>query len=302
MPVINYDQSYPEDLLAMMPAGFNEPDSIEEVPVEFGTEGAFDPDDINKKDLWQQWLIQLKDIPKPWFENAGKALVVRRDGKPSAEGYTIEFAYLEKLETARDFTISGDGTAAAVQFDGQANVDLVLSDVSATRLKNARDFAISGAVTAAAVSFDATGNITLATSYNEVVPDDKLPSWIAQNFNNIDTAIANINTTLGTLATEVQVQVAGAGHVLNAGNINNYVRVPGSGNVVVPNGLCQVNDVIYIHQYGGAASSVAVVGGAGVSIQAPYGQNTTLRGAGATVALVCVGSNAYELIGQTNFI
>ena len=94
-----------------------------------------------------------------------------------------------KLETVRDFSVSGDvATSSGVSFDGTANVDLAVTlsntfsantsgiitstggfvgDITgdltgvastATQLETARDFSITGSfVTASAVSFDGTG-------------------------------------------------------------------------------------------------------------------------------------------------
>jgi hypothetical protein len=92
------------------------------------------------------------------------------------------------LETARDFSVSGDvATAAAVSFDGTGDVDLVVTlsnnfsantsgiitassfvgDLTgnadtATALETARDFSISGDAEATAISFDGTANVGLA--------------------------------------------------------------------------------------------------------------------------------------------
>jgi hypothetical protein len=92
------------------------------------------------------------------------------------------------LETARDFSVSGDvATAASVSFDGTENVDLVVTlsnnfsantsgiitassfvgDLTgnadtATALETARDFSITGDASATAISFDGTANVGLA--------------------------------------------------------------------------------------------------------------------------------------------
>ena len=103
-----------------------------------------------------------------------------------------------ELETARDFSVSGDVATdpfSPVSFNGTSNVDLAVTlsnnfsantsgiitssggfvgDISgdltgvastATKLQNARDFSITGDfVTASAVSFDGTGNVALGAT------------------------------------------------------------------------------------------------------------------------------------------
>lgn len=103
-----------------------------------------------------------------------------------------------QLQTARDFSVSGDvATASAVSFNGTGNVDLAVTlsntfsantsgiitatggfvgnltgDVTGTattatnavQLQTARTFQITGDVASAAVSFDGTGNVGLAVT------------------------------------------------------------------------------------------------------------------------------------------
>jgi hypothetical protein len=92
------------------------------------------------------------------------------------------------LETARDFSVSGDvETTSSVSFDGTGNVDLVVTlsnnfsantsgiitassfvgDLTgnadtATALETGRDFSISGDAEASAITFDGTSNVGLA--------------------------------------------------------------------------------------------------------------------------------------------
>jgi len=232
MPVIHFDPTYPQDLSAMAPSGLDEPDSIEEVPVNPGTAGAFDPAGINKVDLWQKKLIQLVDIPvELWWQSAGKSLVVRREGKPSPEGYTVEFQFPTQLELAQPVSISGDGEADPIDFNGTAPIILVLKNVKATSLLNARDFSIAGDIIASAVSFDATGSVVLQTSYNNVVPDDKLPSWISNSFtvlsgdiNNLSTTVSNNYTTLNNAISSEASRASNAENALNAALASEITR------------------------------------------------------------------------------
>lgn len=231
--IVSFNQSYPTDLLAMKPPTFDAPDDIQEVPMPDNTSAAAS----GGKDLWNQSLLHLHDVPAEfWWANAGKFLKVNTSGQPDSKGYVVEFGLPGQLETPRDFSITGDGTAAAIAFDGTANVELELTDISATRLKTARDFSIAGAVVAVAVQFDATGNVVLQTSYNDVIPDDKLPSWITDNFttiinrlNNIDISISNLNTAITTLDNRVtnidastQIQISNINTAItNLGNTQN---------------------------------------------------------------------------------
>ena len=100
-----------------------------------------------------------------------------------------------KLETARDFSISGDLEASALSFDGSGNINLTskLSNsfsantsgiitasnfsgpltgtaTTATKLETARDFSISGDLVSNTISFNGTGDVsfasTLSNSFN----------------------------------------------------------------------------------------------------------------------------------------
>jgi hypothetical protein len=128
--------------------------------------------------------------------------IVARDGSGNFSAGTISAdltgvaSTATKLETARDFSVSGDvATSSGVSFDGTGNVDLAVTlsntfsantsgiitstggfvgDLTgvastATKLETARDFSITGSfVTASAVSFDGTGNVALGAT---ITPD-----------------------------------------------------------------------------------------------------------------------------------
>lgn len=294
--IVSFSQTYPPELAAMIPPQFNAPDSISTVPLPDNNSHAFDPADINKKDLWPQRLINLKDIPvELWWASAGKSLIINRAGEPSAGDYNIQFAYPDRLETSRDFSISGDGTADPVSFDGQGDVDLVLRDVKATSLE-ARDFSLSGDIVATAVSFDGTANVVLQTTYNAVIPDEFLPAWISNSFTALSQRIDNLQLVM---AIRTDVISSGAGFTLNAGHKDKYIRIVNSGVVTVPPGQFVKNDVVYIRA---AAGPVTISPGAGVTINAPFGQNHTLPGTGATVAIICVATGVFDLIGSTQYV
>lgn len=297
--IVSFSQTYPPELAAMIPPQFNAPDNILPVDSSYDTGYAFDPDDINKKDLWQQRLIQLKDIPvERWWQSSGKMLMIPRLGQPTEGGYNIDFGYPDQLETPRSFSISGDGTAEAVLFDGTADVNLVLTDVTADGLKTARDFSIAGDIVATAVSFDGSANVVLQTSYNDVVPDQFLPEWIADSFTAVNTRITNIENSISGFANKTVVISSAGSFTLNAGHKDRYIRLP-SGTVSVPPGVFVKDDVVYIRSTSGA---VTIASGVGVTVNRPYGQDNVLPGAGATVALVCIASNQFDLIGTTRYV
>lgn len=300
--IVKFSQTYPPELAAMIPPQFNAPDIIDnDIPDVVGPEETFDPTTMHKKSLWDQKLIQLKDVPaEDWWANAGKMLMVNRSGRPSSVGeYNIEFAYPDRLETPRAFSIIGDGTAQPVDFNGTQEVVLELTDVSAAQLKTARDFSLTGDIVAEVVSFNGTAQVVLQTSYNNVVPDDKLPVWISNSFTAINNRIDNLGLELGTFAPRTVVTSSGAGITLNASHKDKYIRLVNSGGVTVPPGVFVPNDVVYFRA---AAGAVSINPGAGVTINAPYGQNRTLPGTGATAAIICVSTGVFDLIGSTQYV
>jgi len=88
---------------------------------------------------------------------------------------------------------------------------------SATCLTNARDFSITGDVTAAAVSFNGTANVTLSSSISgleyskmEVTP----PTWNQNTTGNADTATtATTAITAGTVSTAAQPAITSVGNL-----------------------------------------------------------------------------------------
>lgn len=284
MPVIKYDQTYPKDLKAMTPSAFNEPDNINEVPVDPGTDGAYDPAARTRTDLWPQQLINLKDVDGAnWWEHAGMSLLVRRNGSPSQEGYNVEYGFPDRLNTIRYWNITGDITAAPEPFDGTQDVTLVAEFPN--WLSEGRLDQIDTEIQNLWIS-EGTQNTRITDLEEQVVV--------------IGGQIVSIQNTLTTVATKTNILNQNGNYTLTAADINNYVRIATNGYVVVPPGVFQVSDVVYVRQAGGSQSGVYVAAGVGVTVVPPFAQNLTLKGPGSTVALVCVGTNYFELIGQTN--
>ena len=110
----------------------------------------------------------------------------------------------------------------------------------------------------------------------------------------VDSLIASLRSELNTVVITV-----GAGTTLSSRSAYNrrYIGVSGSGAIVVPGGVFQKDDVVYLRADSG---SITVVG-SGCSINLPYGQNNVLAGSGSTVALVFRSGTVADLIGQTQF-
>jgi hypothetical protein len=157
--------------------------------------------------------------------------IVARDGSGNFSAGTISAdltgvaSTATKLETARDFSVSGDvATSSGVSFDGTGNVDLAVTlsntfsantsgiitstggfvgDLTgvastATKLETARDFSITGSfVTASAVSFDGTGNVALGAT---ITPDSiTLGTYTSGDYVESITGTANeVEVTGGT--------------------------------------------------------------------------------------------------------
>jgi len=161
--------------------------------------------------------------------------IVFRDGSGDFSAGTITAdltgvaSTATKLETTRDFSVSGDvATSSGVSFDGTSNVDLpvtlsntfsantsgiitstggfvgdIIGDLTgvastATKLQNARDFSITGSfITASAVSFDGTANVALGAT---ITPDSiTLGTYTTGDYVQSITGTANeIEVTGGT--------------------------------------------------------------------------------------------------------
>jgi hypothetical protein len=106
-----------------------------------------------------------------------------------------------KLETARDFSVSGDvATASAVSFNGTGNVDLAVT------LSNSFDANTSGIITASSFVGDLTGTATTATNLANAanittgtISDDRLPATITSDITG-NAATATTATNLANAA------------------------------------------------------------------------------------------------------
>jgi len=111
------------------------------------------------------------------------------------------------LETARDFSVSGDvATASAVSFDGTGNVDLAVT------LSSSFNANTTGIITATGGFVgDVTGTATTATNLADganittgTISDDRLPDLITSNITGTATTATNLadgaNITTGTIS------------------------------------------------------------------------------------------------------
>ena len=127
-------------------------------------------------------------------------------------------------------------------------------------------------------------------------PHQTTPGKIgAYTIQQVDSLLANMLASLNTVVIAV-----GAGTTLSSRSAYNrrYIGVSGSGGIVVPGGVFQKDDVVYLRADSGQVSVI----GSGCAINLPYGQNNVLAGAGSTVALVFRSGNVADLIGQTQYV
>lgn len=133
------------DMKNLMPADFGTSD-IPPVPVppNFGLADPNDPKAYN----WQQWLIDLKDVPKPIFPaDVGKSLIFRPNIDASNESaYSVKWEIPERSitsdrwTTARDFSISGMvRTSSSIPVDGSQDVNFT---VETTQPQNAKIYGV----------------------------------------------------------------------------------------------------------------------------------------------------------------
>jgi len=90
---------------------------------------------------------------------------------------------------------------------------------SANQLTNARDFSITGDVTAAAVSFNGTADVTLSSSisgleYSKMEAQANAPTWNQSTTGNANTATTA--TTAGTVTTAAQPAITSVGTLVSA--------------------------------------------------------------------------------------
>lgn len=219
------------DMLNLKPAAFGTSDiPPDPVPPNFGLPDPNDP----KAYVWQQWLIDLKDVRLPVLEtDIGKSLVFRpSQNSDESTLYTTAWeipansATADRLTNPRNFSISGDGAASAVSFDGTNDVELVLDNLQAAKWKNARTISFVGT--------DATGSVSLDGSANVSVTLDVKNSDNAANANHASTADTATNAGHATTADS-------ATSATNATNAQNAVHATTSDSATTANSANTAN-------------------------------------------------------------
>jgi len=176
-----------------------------------------------------------------------------------------------KLETARDFSISGDGTSPAVSFDGTANVDLELTLASTGVVAGSYGSSTQVGI----VTVDSKGRITSASNINI-------------DFGNANVATANYADNAG-ISTNLKGGSASQIPYQTAANTTAFIPNGSSGQLLQSNGTSapswiSVGDI----SAGTAQTANNLSGGAAGSI--PY-QDAP----GSTVFLTEPNANGYVL-------
>lgn len=255
--ITKLDQNWPKDL-----KNLKSPDwgtvSISSDPVPFdpgAPHQTWAPSDFRKSDNWQQFLTQLRDIPFPVMDtDIGKCLIFQPGPAQDEEGndnyYAAIWGFPSRLGSSVNFSITGDGVAPAVAFDGSNNVELVLTVNQAAHADNA-DNAILAQValqaneanhaaaadvatnaghadtaTNATNAVNAT-NATNATNAQHAVSADSATNATnatnAQHANTADSA----TTVSGGITVNLNGDVEGTGS-LSGGTINITATIPGA--------------------------------------------------------------------------
>jgi hypothetical protein len=116
------------------------------------------------------------------------------------------------------------------------------------------------------------------------------------------TDLASAKTQIATLSAATTVTESTTARTLALSDAGKNIRTTNGGatNITVPlnsSVAFAIDDVIYIRQAG--AGQVTVVATGGVTINAPFDGSLVLSGQGASVALKKVGTNEWDLMGQT---
>jgi hypothetical protein len=131
-----------------------------------------------------------------------------------------------KLETARDFSVSGDvATSSPVSFDGTGNVDLAVT------LSNTFSANTSGIITSSGGFVgNLTGTATTATNLADganittgTISDDRLPDLITSNIN-ITTGVSTVGTLDANSVTADSLSVSGVSTFSDDVSIAEYLR------------------------------------------------------------------------------
>lgn len=179
------------------------------------------------------------------------------------------------LATARDFTISGDGTAPAVSFDGTADVDLVLTlantGVTAATYGSANAIPIltvdaKGRLTSASEVVVATGLTVAADSGTDQTIDLLTETLTIAGGTNVNTSAANDTITVG-LNSSISLNSINATGIITASEFYGDL----TGNVYAASGISTFNDIeinsnIYdINNSAGTAGQILINVGTGIS-------------------------------------
>lgn len=177
---------YPESfgpLINFKPAGFGTTQIPEgEMPFDPGTP-VDDPETREHRSLWSRKFINLFDVPMPEITDWGKCvmLVNTPDGKTN-----IKYDFPTQLSTSRNFSITGDGEAPEVAFNGTQNVVLQLTNLVAAKWKDPITMTFEGPDATGSVAFDGSGNVTVTLNV--------LNSDNAENANHAETVTLSPDT------------------------------------------------------------------------------------------------------------
>lgn len=229
--VTKLDQNWPRDLMALKSPEWKTVD----IP---DTQPAFDPglpnipfDIKRKQDIWEQLILQLKDVPWPDFDNdVGKSLIFNPFIDSEGDYKTFQYGLPQKLGIARNFSISGDGIADPVPFDGSADVDLVITVNQAAHANSADNATHATSADTAtnashATTADSATNATHATTADSATT--ATTATTATNANHATTADSATNATNATNANHATT----ADSATTAGGLSGGLTVTLTGDV-----------------------------------------------------------------------
>lgn len=281
-------------LINLKPAGFGTMDIPEGAP-------PFDPgtpeDDFETRQhraLWQRRFLFLFDVPLPAIDDWGKSVMLV--DSPS-EDPVIKYGYPNQIATPRNFSITGDGTAPAVAFDGTADVVLTLTNLVAEKWKTPRTLNFIGTDATGGVIFDGSADVDCTLDVKLADAASKLETARTINFIGTDATgsvafdgSANVNVTLNVLNSDNAGHAATADNATNAGHASTAGSATTAGTATTANGLA--NGALTVTLTGDVTGSAAVNagtvtiattstgggGGTGGSGQTQFGNTTQVWG------------------------
>lgn len=311
MPVQKVPNSWGE-LKNLEPAAYGTSD-IPDTPVPFDPgipERQFVPGDWGKWDTWQQMLLQLKDVPFPALPaDIGKSIVLRPTFDESS-GYSVSWEIPANSETAdrltnpRSFSITGDGTASPVAFDGTANVVLNITNAQAAKWTNPRTVTFTGAGVTGSFALDGSANVSAELAVGNAATASR---WATARTVTITGADAAGNFSIdGSANVNFPVTVNQAPKWTTArtlsltGNATGSVFWDGSANASI---AVNVNQAANATNAGTAATANAVANGAiTVTLTGDVTGTASISGGTVTVATTATGSGGGSgPDGQTQF-